>query len=783
MTEKPLPDNQLISPEYGGKFLWLAQLKNISLLKWKIPEFHGVTSKEELKTLLFQIDPKKLYAVRSSGLNEDSDNASLAWHFNSYLEVPYKSIIHRYNSIQTDAENKWELTSIPVVIQEMVMNPEFAGVAFSRSVENAHYISLSFAAWYWENVVNWTQTTQEIKIHRLAKVGTNLDKKYPFLEEILICIGSIEKHFWTPMDIEFAVKDNTVYILQARPIISYIWEQLETKETKDTKKLLDWIRKQASQILRHRSSMLGSMIDINPWDLLWESPRPLSVSLFSELFPDWVIKCGRDSLGYSCSPDNCLHTIWGRPYIDLETAANNFRPAGISDQAYKKITNYYLKIMEEKQEVNSSAEFGLFFIFDDDYAQRELNRLFWTKSLPILEKYRQLWKKLEQHSETMFTGWFNQRLLQLNKLRDTMLDDLKNRPNTLIDVRSKINKIVKLLKKYTEFFVVIARLDFYQNYKLRWFIQKHWIENLHEYMGWVSTFYIQRMCEQIDIIEWGMTEDSVQLHIDRFGHMRYHQFDLNVPSDRERIWAQLGLINVENLRKQLIEFERSKALSHEKLEQLWVDQWELKKCIQYARYFDAGREETKFQFMKLYDALRQELKDFSYFSDIPFEDLFFLKNDDLVWKISPTLLQTLIKTRKNIYEKFREIEMPDHIFCPDDVYGFELPQCTPTYIGSQQIQDMPILTVWTDIIGWLKECDVCGKLILLKDSDQWAASLLSFNPAWVITKIGSAHSHLSVIMRELGIPAILNIGEQEFNKFTRASAATIHFWNKSYQLT
>gem|GEM_PF-4605797 len=34
--------------------------------------------------------------------------------------------------------------------------------------------------------------------------------------------------------------------------------------------------------------------------------------------------------------------------------------------------------------------------------------------------------------------------------------------------------------------------------------------------------------------------------------------------------------------------------------------------------------------MKLYDALRQELKDFSYFSDIPFEDLFFLKNDDLV---------------------------------------------------------------------------------------------------------------------------------------------------------
>jgi len=32
--------------------------------------------------------------------------------------------------------------------------------------------------------------------------------------------------------------------------------------------------------------------------------------------------------------------------------------------------------MEEKQEVNSSAEFGLFFIFDDDYAQRELNRLF-----------------------------------------------------------------------------------------------------------------------------------------------------------------------------------------------------------------------------------------------------------------------------------------------------------------------------------------------------------------------------------------------------------------------
>lgn len=93
-------------------------------------------AKEKIEKL---IDKECLYAVRSSAMVEDAENASWAGQFESFLNVSFDEIIDKivqcHNSKKervlsyANCENVFE---IAVIVQKMI-NPDYAGVAFSKN--------------------------------------------------------------------------------------------------------------------------------------------------------------------------------------------------------------------------------------------------------------------------------------------------------------------------------------------------------------------------------------------------------------------------------------------------------------------------------------------------------------------------------------------------------------------------------------------------------------------------------------------------------------------------
>ena len=200
------------------------------------------------------LDPKIKYAVRSSGLQEDLPDRSFAGQYNTFLNVSgtndiKRAIIDCYKSMysqtvlnyllshQTDTNN----LKMAVIIQEMV-EADVSGIAFTINPITGidKEIVVEAAEGLGENIVggkvvphkyvyNWYSGTYENDNDRLLNGE--------LLSEMMTAFLDIQVYFGYPCDIEFAVKNNVLYILQARPItkINYsnIQDQWTTADFKD----------------------------------------------------------------------------------------------------------------------------------------------------------------------------------------------------------------------------------------------------------------------------------------------------------------------------------------------------------------------------------------------------------------------------------------------------------------------------------------------------------------------------------------------------------------------
>jgi len=200
------------------------------------------------------IDTQKRYAVRSSALKEDLDNHSFAGQYNTYLNVSglegmRQAIINCYKSMYSEASLAYLVRhdvgaddmGMAIIIQEMV-DADVSGVAFTvNPVTGADKeIVIEVGTGLGEDIVggrvlperylyNWYDEKCEENAHQL------LDDE--MLSEMAGVFLKIQTHYGYPCDIEYAVKDRVLYILQARPITKIMYsgiaDQWTTADFKD----------------------------------------------------------------------------------------------------------------------------------------------------------------------------------------------------------------------------------------------------------------------------------------------------------------------------------------------------------------------------------------------------------------------------------------------------------------------------------------------------------------------------------------------------------------------
>jgi phosphoenolpyruvate synthase/pyruvate phosphate dikinase len=197
-------------------------------------------------------------AVRSSATAEDGAEDAWAGQLSTFLNVKKENLLDSIKKCWASLFTPRALTyrfekklsndiSVAVVVQKMVAS-EKSGVAFSTHpiTQEKNTILIEAGFGLGEAVVsgeitpdsyNFNKQSKQIKTVVSNKQSKQLvrgekgdvtwielnEKAFPILtnseiEELSSCVMRIEKHYGFPVDVEWAFENNTLYIIQARPI-------------------------------------------------------------------------------------------------------------------------------------------------------------------------------------------------------------------------------------------------------------------------------------------------------------------------------------------------------------------------------------------------------------------------------------------------------------------------------------------------------------------------------------------------------------------------------------
>ena len=209
--------------------------------------------------IIKEFSPDALFAVRSSAIDEDSEEASFAGQFESFLFVPKEQLADKIRAVWKSAFAERVIsyrkhhklssqTGIAVIIQEMI-DAEASGVGYGIHPTDGNRNVQMISAVYGlgegivsgdlnadNYIVQGGNIVKEIGEKDLkivfdrntnrgtgkVKVGDEEKHKSVLTDAQVHQIGNVlqlcKKEFGKPQDIEFAIKDNIIFLLQSRPV-------------------------------------------------------------------------------------------------------------------------------------------------------------------------------------------------------------------------------------------------------------------------------------------------------------------------------------------------------------------------------------------------------------------------------------------------------------------------------------------------------------------------------------------------------------------------------------
>ena len=208
----------------GGKARSLSHM--LTHTKIRIPEgFVLLPGDTPEDADLARLARKYTYAVRSSAISEDGENASFAGQYETVTDVSISDIPEAVKTVRASADNVRvkayadSSEGVAVVIQRFV-RPEFAGVVFTSDVITGKDEELvgNYVRGEGEQLVSGASNAEEFRINAIRYAYSGPQEFAPYAKKLGRYCRQIRNLYGMPMDIEWAVSGGVVYVLQARPI-------------------------------------------------------------------------------------------------------------------------------------------------------------------------------------------------------------------------------------------------------------------------------------------------------------------------------------------------------------------------------------------------------------------------------------------------------------------------------------------------------------------------------------------------------------------------------------
>lgn len=711
------------------------------------------------------------WIVRSSARNEDTAQTSNAGRFLSIPHVSGGEALARAaarvaEAMGPEADNQ-------LFIQPCLERVELCGVAFTADPSTGgNYYLLNFDRATGSTSSVTDGTGQRLETYCLFKYGP-VPAPEPLDRVIALC-RELEERFNSPaLDLEFALSEGVLYLLQVRPLV--LPRPLADPEAQ--RRSLELVRRKLrGAMVPHpdlcgRETIYGVMPDWNPAEMIGLRPRALALSLYRELITDGVWAYQRDNYGYrNLRSFPLMADFQGLPYIDARVSFNSFLPKSLPQPLAEKLAEYYLERLRTHPELHDKVEFEIAFTcYTFDLPQRVRVLLDHGFTQPELDCLTEALRGLT-NSVIRKDGLWQRDAEKIEILRRKHREILKSG----LGLPEKIYWLLEYCKRYgTLPFAGLARAGFIAVELLRSLVSAGVLgeEERAVYLGSLST------------VGKNMTRDLAELSpgafLERYGHLRPGTYDICSPrydQDRDRYF------DFSRAREDRPAEERPFQLPLEKyarLQDLLEEhglQADVLSLFHFIRHAIEGREYAKFVFTHTLSDTLELLAELGAQYGLSREEMAFADVRRIMECCSRAedlerVLRDSIRVGRDQETAAAGISLPPLLWTEEQVYGFFLPDGAPNFITQGRC------TAETAVLPCGEDLE--GKLLLIPGADPGYDWIFSRGIAGFITAYGGANSHMAIRAAEFNIPAVIGVGEKNFARYAAAKRLAVDCRNKT----
>ncbi len=708
--------------------------------------------------------------IRSSFNSEDNYKTTGAGKYKSFLNINPKNLENLNNKINLVINSKkYKNKNEHFFVQKFIEKVRFSGVVLTRNLENySKCININFNDGEDTEVVTSGKENSKTLVYFENK-KFSIPKKF---KKLYISIKEIRKYFKGDLDIEFAQgKNNKIYIFQVRKLIlpknKITLKYDQSIQLKNLEKKVKKL-KQKHYGLFGKTTYFGNMPDWNPAEIIGIKPRPLALSLYQELITNHVWSEHRNEYGYKdLSQFHLMTTFFGTPFVDVRIDFNSWLPKKLNYQISNKIINYYLNKFSKNQSAQDKVEFKILFTcatFNSlERINKDLKNILNKKEIKIF--YNEL-KKINQKALKKISNDKN----LINELKNKQ--ELVNKSN-LYEI-DKIYWLVEDCKKFgTLPFAGLARCAFISIELLNSLVATGNIgdKEKHSFLSTIKTVTSE--------IKSDYKKLNKKKFIDKYGHLRPGTYDItskNYKDGFQMYFNSSKNSKILNNKKINLSSKIRKALG-----KLGIYK-NPNQVVDFIRDSIIGREYSKFIFTKSIDLIFQNLEKFGKKFDISLDDLSYIKIDkvlDMYFNLNNSSaiksLKKHIQENKEAYNSNILIDLPDVIVSSKDLYIRNKKFDKINFISDKKISAKVIKFDKNNI---KKNYD---GIIFIENADPGFDFLFNKNIKGLVTKYGGLNSHMSIRCYELNLPALIGVGEKNFNRLSNQKVLNLDCVSKKIE--
>ncbi len=807
-----IPSFVVTPAEVLQEFLQEFNIEKIKEINQKIEAI--IIPQNFIADIVNEFPANTLFAVRSSAIDEDSEDASFAGQFESYLFVTKDQLAEKIKAVWKSAfaervmEYRRHLhlsaqSGIAVVIQEMI-DADTSGVGYGIHPTDGNRDVQMISAVYGlgEGIVSGDLNADNyiVKDGNIVKeiiekdfkivfnkknnsgtetiaVAVNDKQKAVLTDEQVLEIVNIlhlcKKEFGKPQDIEFAIKNNIVYLLQSRPVTvlnkiadksgEYVlWDNsniIESYPGVATPLTFSFISKSYEGAYKLFSRFLGvDVATIHTQEKVFSNTLGLINGRVYYNLRNWYMMLAMLP-GYSINARYMEKMMGVKERFDIPASLQMSKTAAGWKLAKMAVNMYrrYLSLPWKRKEFMQLLESTVSEYKNINYETKNASELM-NLYLAFEKKLLNEWKA-PLLNDFFAMIWFG--LLE-KRSRDYIKSDNLNIHNDLLCGSSDIISTQPIHRSIDIATKIVTNEDW-----------KNLFEQNDEKVIWQT---IQQQPEQ-----YALLKKDIDNYIHDFGERCVGELKLETVSYTQepaqfvkvlKNYVEAGITSkiTSDKIEEKIRLAAEKEL-HEKLRGKPVKKWMLLSTLRKARDLVSSRENLRYERTRAFGIVRELFSQIgkNFYSENIINDardIFYLTKEEIFSYIEGTAvtqnLKALIDLRKKEFESYNQMEAPAPRFA---TYG-------PVYHANNfQSAQAEILE------GDLKGIGCCPGVVKAKvqvifnpkEAKPLNGDILvtiSTDPGWVtlfpgaggiLVERGSLLSHSAIVAREMGKPCVVGI--------------------------